>query len=126
MKTQKLVSRISFVLIATSLLLSSIAWAGAGGNPEPVTVKDGSAAFGTLLGARKGAGEQYIGCSHFGHFAICGARDAEGNTVTCRTSKEDHLEALKAMTSYGRLSFAANEQGDCTLMVAESSSAFLP
>lgn len=117
----------SFVLISCSLLASRT-WAGLR-RTEPVIINTaGRYAQGSLGSARDAAdGNQSIGCViRESGLVSCSARSASNTVLSCGSNDPLYRAAAQSLNGDSRLYFSADAAGNCTSLVVENYSFWLP
>lgn len=128
-------------LIAASALLLSVSVALAGYvQPAPVEVTvnaDGSgSALGDMVSARFSDNDvEHIGCGirisslgsgDYFRWGFCQARDSEGVQGFCSTEDPEILDIMKATSDYSFITFAWDENEECTQIGFSTQSFYIP
>lgn len=117
----------SFVLMLCSLLASKT-WAGLR-RSEPVIINTaGRYAQGALGSARDAADDnQSIGCViRESGVVSCSARSATNVVLSCGSNDPLYRAAAQSLNGDSRLYFSADAEGNCTSLVVENYSFWLP
>jgi hypothetical protein len=119
------------LLIATTLLVCSTAFAGRKAAPQLVSI-NGNAAYGSLASARNSPDTvQQIGCqvSQYSSglsYGACWATDGNGKYVSCSTSNAAMVSMLRTLQGDNTIAFYWDTTGTCTQFLINSSSVLEP
>lgn len=107
------------------------AFAGMKSQQQVVINDDKSSAWGDLGWARNSANTtEYIGCHIIGSgnegMGVCTARNAAGVTRSCTTQVSAYLYTITAINSDSFVQFKWNSSGNCTMVIVETNSSFMP
>lgn len=126
-------SRTHLLIAVLSGLMLPAAHAGVA-QPAPVTIDlDERLAGGDQVTARYSKNDlDVIGCGvrmfaeGAGGFGFCQAQDAEGDAALCVTTDPALLAVMGGISDFGFITFAWDEEGDCTRVGFSTQSLYLP
>lgn len=124
------------LLVVTTCLACGTAVAGLSVSQSVVVDFENRTAIGDMVTARYSDNDvELIGCGvRFfddglgGTFTIgfCSAADSENNQIVCFTESATLIDAIKSISSYSFITFAWNEDTQCTAIGNSTQSIYIP